>query len=114
MLFHDIALIDDKGATREHMNVRVKDQWIQKIEPCETTLEDARASSEEVYDGRDKLIIPGFFNNHSHVPMTLTRGYGEELSLYDWLFTRIFPFEALLTEEDMYWGALLGIAEMLS
>lgn len=114
MLFHDIALINDKGATLEHMNVRVKDQWIQTIEPCETTLEEAMASDEEVYDGRGKLIIPGFFNNHSHVPMTLTRGYGEELTLHDWLFTRIFPFEALLTEEDMYWGALLGIAEMLS
>ena len=45
--------------------------------------------------------------------MTLTRGYGEELALEDWLYKRIFPFEALLTEEDVYWGSMLGIAEML-
>ncbi len=114
MLFHDIALIDEEGITREHMDVRIKGRYIDSIKASSTTLEEARAEDCEVYDGRDKLIIPGFFNNHSHVPMTLTRGYGEELSLYDWLFKRIFPFEALLTEDDMYWGALLGIAEMLS
>ncbi len=114
MLFHDIALIDRDGKTREHMNVRVAGSWIDAVEACPTTLDQARAEEKDVYDGRGKLLIPGFFNNHSHVPMTLTRGYGEDLSLYDWLYTRIFPFEALLTEEDMYWGALLGIAEMLS
>ena len=114
MLFHDIALIDKDGITREHRNVRVEDALITSIEPCATTLDEAQAQEIEVYDGRGKLIIPGFFNNHSHVPMTLTRGYGEGLSLYDWLYQRIFPFEALLTEEDMYWGAMLGIAEMLS
>ncbi len=114
MLFHDIALIDQDGKTREHMNVRVAGAYIDAVEPCGTTLDQARAEEKDVYDGRGKLLIPGFFNNHSHVPMTLTRGYGEDLSLYDWLYKRIFPFEALLTEEDMYWGALLGIAEMLS
>ena len=114
MLFHDIALIDKEGKTREHMNVRVSGAHIEKVEACGNSLEEARAGGGEVYDGRGKLIIPGLVNNHSHVPMTLTRGYGEDLTLYDWLFKRIFPFEALLTEEDMYWGALLGIAEMLS
>ncbi len=114
MLFHDIALIDPEGITQKHMNVRVKDKWIESVEKCQRTLEEARAGGEEVYDGRGKLIIPGLVNNHSHIPMTLTRGFAEDLTLHDWLFTRIFPFEALLTEEDMYWGALLGIAEMLS
>ena len=81
MLFHDIALIDKDGITREHRNVRVEDALITSIEPCATTLDEAQAQEIEVYDGRGKLIIPGFFNNHSHVPMTLTRGYGEGLSL---------------------------------
>ncbi|MFA5585946.1 MAG: amidohydrolase [Saccharofermentanales bacterium] len=114
LLFHDIALIGPDGLTKKHMNVRVEGTLIQTIEPCQTTWEEALAAGEPVYDGRNKLIIPGFFNNHSHVPMTLTRGFAEDLSLHDWLYKRIFPFEALLTEEDMYWGALLGIAEMLS
>lgn len=114
MLFHDISLIDAQGVTQDHRDVRVEGDTIAAIGPMAPTLEAARALDPDVYDGRGKLIVPGFVNNHSHVPMTLTRGYGEGLSLYDWLYTRIFPFEALLGEEDMYWGALLGIAEMLA
>lgn len=67
----------------------------------------------EVYDGKGKVVLPGFFNNHCHVPMTLLRGYGEGLPLYRWLTEKMFPFEAKLTGEDIYWGSLLGIAEMI-
>ena len=62
------------------------------------------AASAEVYDGSNKLMIPGFVNAHSHIPMTLLRGYGEGLSLHDWLEKRIYPFEAQMTVDDMYWG----------
>lgn len=113
MLFQDIALMGEDGLTREHMDVRIEGPFIQSIRPHEAA-DSSSPPAPPVYDGRGKLLIPGFFNNHAHIPMTLTRGYGEGLPLYDWLYTRIFPFEALLTEEDMYWGALLGIAEMLS
>lgn len=65
------------------------------------------------YDGRGKLLIPGFINAHSHTPMTLLRGYGENLCLSDWLQTRIFPFEAKLTGKDIYYSTLCGCAEMI-
>lgn len=113
MIFHDITTLDTEGNTREHQTVITEGAFIRSIAPCENTIEEARQSGDIVYDGAGKLLIPGFFNNHSHVPMTLTRGYGEGLLLQEWLYDRIFPFEALLTEEDVYWGALLGIAEML-
>jgi 5-methylthioadenosine/S-adenosylhomocysteine deaminase len=67
----------------------------------------------ETYEGAGKLLLPGFYNAHSHAPMTLLRGYGESLTLHDWLNDRIFPFEDKLTPEDVYAGMLLGIAEML-
>ncbi len=67
----------------------------------------------EEYDGKDRLLIPGFVNAHCHVPMTLLRGYGEGLPLQRWLTERVFPFEAQLDDEAVYWGAMLGIAEML-
>lgn len=113
MLFHNIAIIGSDGKTKKNMNVRIDGAFIASIEPCKCDLTDAQKREKDVYDGSGKLLIPGFFNNHSHVPMTLTRGYGEELALEDWLYKRIFPFEALLTEEDVYWGSMLGIAEML-
>ncbi len=67
----------------------------------------------EHYDGKDRLLMPAFYNAHSHIPMSLLRGYGENMSLQDWLNTRIFPFENKLTGPDIYQGTLLGIAEML-
>jgi 5-methylthioadenosine/S-adenosylhomocysteine deaminase len=67
----------------------------------------------EHYDGKDRLLMPAFFNAHSHLPMTLLRGYGENMALQDWLNTRIFPFENRLTGEDIYQGTLLGLAEMI-
>ena len=61
----------------------------------------------EEYDGKDRLLIPGFVNAHCHVPMTLLRGYGEGLPLQRWLTERVFPFEAQLDDEAVYWGCLL-------
>ncbi|SEF54467.1 5-methylthioadenosine/S-adenosylhomocysteine deaminase [Caloramator fervidus] len=59
------------------------------------------------------IALPGFINCHTHVPMTLLRGYGEGLPLMRWLKEKIWPFEAKLEEEDIYNGALLGIIEMI-
>jgi len=67
-----------------------------------------------VIDGAGKILIPGLVNTHTHVPMTLLRGYGEGLALQEWLNDKIFPFEGRMTDEDAYWGALVGIADMLS
>ena len=68
---------------------------------------------DSVIDCRGKLLLPGFVNTHTHLTMTLLRGYGENLSLQDWLFTRIFPFEGKLTNDAVYWGTMLGLAEGL-
>jgi 5-methylthioadenosine/S-adenosylhomocysteine deaminase len=68
----------------------------------------------EVISGADRLLLPGLVNAHCHVPMTLLRGYGEGLPLQRWLNEKVFPFEDKLTAEDVYWGSLVGIAEMLA
>lgn len=70
-------------------------------------------SYDETFDGRGKLLMPGLYNAHSHAPMTLLRGMGENMPLDRWLNDAIFPFEALMTDEDAYFATLAGIAEML-
>jgi 5-methylthioadenosine/S-adenosylhomocysteine deaminase len=45
--------------------------------------------------------------------MTLLRGYGDDLPLMDWLRTRIWPAEAALTADDVYWGTRLAALEMI-
>ncbi len=111
MLFRDIMIIDEHMQPREHMYLGVQGTKITYL------ADQAPANAAEygqVYQySNNKLFIPGYYNAHSHAPMHLLRGYGENLTLADWLNTRIFPFEAHLTAEDIYWGCLAGAAEML-
>jgi 5-methylthioadenosine/S-adenosylhomocysteine deaminase len=69
----------------------------------------------QVLDATDCLVMPGLVNAHGHTAMTLFRGLGDDLPLKQWLFEKIFPAEAAhLSEETVYWGALLGCLEMIA
>ncbi len=59
------------------------------------------------------LLMPGLINTHCHSPMALLRGAGEDLPLLRWLEEVIWPREAGLTAEDVYWGMTLAAAELL-
>lgn len=60
------------------------------------------------------LVIPGFVNVHCHSPMILFRGTGENLPLLRWLEEVLWPREARLTGDDVFWGMTLAAAELLS
>ncbi|MDI9260749.1 amidohydrolase [Alicyclobacillus sendaiensis] len=62
---------------------------------------------------RNRIAIPGLVNAHGHAAMTLLRGVGDDLPLMTWLQERIFPLEARLTGECVYWGTQLACWEML-
>lgn len=66
----------------------------------------------DAIDCGGNLLTPGFYNAHAHSPMTLLRGYGENLPLMRWLTERIFPAEDKLTADDVYYGTLLACMEM--
>lgn len=68
---------------------------------------------ETVIDARRKAVIPGLMNMHTHAAMTLFRGFGDDMPLMPWLEGKIWPNEAKLTDEDVYWGAKLACVEML-
>jgi len=68
---------------------------------------------DRVIDCAGRLAIPGLVNAHCHTAMTLLRGYADDMDLETWLFDKIFPAEAQLSGDDIYWGTMLGIAEML-
>lgn len=109
VLFRDVKYLTPDFAVKEG-SVAVSGRDIVYIgeQPPEMA-----APPDTVIDGRGKMLLPGLFNIHTHLAMELLRGYGENLSLQDWLFTRIFPFEAKLNSEAIYWGAQLAIAESL-
>ncbi len=70
--------------------------------------------ADQVIDCSDKLTVPGFVNAHTHAAMTLLRSYADDMALMDWLQQKVWPAEANLTGDDVYWGTQLAIAEMLA
>jgi len=65
-------------------------------------------------DARGKLVLPGFVNGHTHVPMTLLRGMRDDVPLDEWLQKYIFPAEAKnVTEDFVRWGTRLAAAEQI-
>ncbi|MGB3098239.1 MAG: amidohydrolase [Solirubrobacterales bacterium] len=73
----------------------------------------AGREGDERVDGVGTAIAPGFINAHTHAAMTLFRGYADDLPLMEWLEQHIWPAEARLEPEDVYWGARLACAEMI-
>jgi len=70
-------------------------------------------SADKVIDASGMIAVPGLINAHTHLSMTLFRGYADDMQLQDWLQKKIWPLEAKLTGEDCYFGALLGAVEMI-
>ena len=77
------------------------------------TVRDTDVKFDKVIDGSGMVALPGLINSHTHSSMSLMRGYGDDMPLMKWLKERIWPVEEGLTGEDVYWGAMLSIAEML-
>ena len=99
-------VIYDDGA------VAVKGDTILAIGPSAEIAANYKGSA--TIDARGKLVMPGFINGHTHVPMTLFRGLHDDVTLDDWLHKYIFPAEAKnVTEDFVRWGTRLAAAEQI-
>ena len=67
----------------------------------------------QIVDAKDKLIIPGLINLHTHFYMTAMRNFADDLAFDDWLFGKIMPAEDKLSDEFAYYSCLLGAMEMI-
>ena len=104
-----IAAALGEALTVKRVDIRIKGNKIEKISESPLPV----APADELVSGEGKLAIPGFVNLHTHLPMVLFRGAADDLPLEEWLRDRIWPLEARLTDEAVYWGSLLGLAEMI-
>lgn len=109
MLFKNISIITENLEIQNNMFVGIEDDKIDYI-----GTEKPQKDYGEEYDGNKKLLSAGFVNLHTHSPMTLLRGYAENLPLDRWLNDRVFPFEDRLNCDRAYYGTMLSIAEMLA
>lgn len=98
MIDHDQPYVGD---------ILIEDDIISNIGP------NLQAEADEVIQGAGMVAMPGLINAHNHSPMSLLRGFSDELILMDWLEKKMLPAEARMNEEDIYWGSKLAIAEMI-
>jgi len=98
------------GATLEGgaVGLRTEDGRIADLGPDVVPRE-----GDEVIEAEGTRLVPGLWNAHTHAAMTLFRGYGDDMPLMEWLEKRIWPVEAKLDADDVYWGARLACAEMI-
>ncbi|WP_291579933.1 amidohydrolase family protein [Clostridium sp. UBA6640] len=67
----------------------------------------------KIIDGSNKVVMPGLINAHTHIGMSLIRGYADDMPLWEWISERIWPIEKKYTEKDIYNGDMLSIVEMI-
>jgi len=68
----------------------------------------------DVYQGENKVAIPGFVNAHTHLGMTFLRGFADDMDLHTWLVDKIWPMETKLRPGDVYSFSLLGALELIA
>ncbi len=107
------------------MKILIKNGYIvsmvSEIVKTDLVIEDGRITfigntdvmADKVIDATNKVVMPGLINAHTHVAMSLFRGYSDELTLHDWLRKKIWPVEDKMTGEDIYYASMLSGIEMI-
>ena len=110
LLHHCRALLMDEAATvLDDAFVVVEGETIASVTPTRP----AGAFTQEI-DCGGNVLMPGLVNAHTHIPMTLMRGYGGGCDLHTWLNDWIFPAEAKLDGRAVRAGADLALAELIA
>ena len=104
-----VILTQDKQRKQLHGDIYIEGEDIIQVS-------EKPISTEADYkiDGNKKLVLPGLINTHTHIPMTLLRGYGDDMVLQEWLEQRIWPVEAQLDSKSVEIGTKLGLLEMIA
>lgn len=104
----DIVTLDPQGTVLRNADVAIEGERIVAVGQA-----PADFQPDEVVEARHRVLMPGFVNAHTHAPMTFERGWAEDLPLDRWFNERVWVVESQLTDEDVYWGAMLAAAEMI-
>ena len=110
-----ILTVDKEDSIVRDAAIVVKDDKIIDLGPTsDVLLRHERDDFDLIKDGKLKGMCPGFIDSHVHLSETLSRAvFPDNLNTRAWVFHWAKPFYAHITADDEYWGALLGITEML-
>ena len=93
----------------EKKDILIENNIIKKIEKDI----DKEIEVDEKINAKNMLVMPGLINTHTHLAMSIFRGYKTDKKLMDWLEDAIFPVEDKLKPEDIYWNSYLSCLEMI-
>lgn len=105
-------VIRDTRLDGESVDLFVIGDRIDRILPAGSDPE-AVAAAARVVEGRRTAILPGLANAHTHSAMVIMRSLADDMALMPWLNEKIWPFEAHLDEELVYWAARLACLDMI-
>ena len=100
-------IINYDGSINSNVNILIKNGIIEYIG-------NEAPIADQIYDCNGKYISPSFVNLHTHSPMNIFKGVADDVTIDSWFNDIIWPYEKKLTREDVYHGARVAAAEMLS
>lgn len=101
------------GIEVENLEVWVDNDKIAFVGTPDDEMLKSTAFEREI-DLEGNLLMPSFKNAHTHSAMTFLRSFADDMPLQDWLFKQVFPMEAKLTGDAVYWLSKLAILEYLT
>ena len=112
VLLKNAELLDEEANCILNQNVYVQEGKILKILPAAEDTESIHA--DETIDCSKYYVSPGLANLHTHTAMNIFKGIAEDVTADAWFNEMIGPYESKMTDEDIYVGTLMGIAEMIN
>ena len=113
MIQADRLIVSNTRLNDAFVDITVGEGIIRKIEPHSPT-PPHNSAGVQVVNGGGRTAFPGLANMHSHAPMTLFRGLGDDQPLDVWLHDYIWPAEQGLTDSLVYDATLRACHEMLA
>ncbi len=105
-LFENIDILDPVDGEKRNMYVGVEGTGI-----CWLSDKAPQEPAKRVINGKNRLLIPGLKNTHTHIAMTALRGVCDDQNLNEWLFGSIIPVEDRMTPEMIMISAQMGLLE---
>ncbi|MDC7233718.1 MAG: amidohydrolase [Spirochaetales bacterium] len=93
----------------EIVDILIEGRTITKVSPALA----AEHPDARIINGENTAAFPSLINGHTHSPMTLLRGAGDDMALKEWLENCMWPLESRFTDEDFYWGGRMALMEMV-
>lgn len=104
----DVIPMTERNLILENVDIHIVDNKISYL-----GAEKSSFVPDKIIDGKGKIAIPGLINAHTHLGMSLMRNYADDLDLMTWLQEEIWPFEAKLGREDIYYASKLSMIELI-